>query len=158
MKLIILALALAGYSATCGAQEIKGIKIGMAKAEVEALYPQEDFGQAGFTVAGVRSIHEYHKPITYNAEDNVESFYFAFNVRDFDTVRTALKTKYPKLYCVNSTLVNAMGARFQQVECHYGNLMLSRLGEDHTSSLYMYDLPALRQGVKSKTNRAKADL
>lgn len=129
------------FVASCGAFagdpeiEIKGVRIGMSKQDLDSKYPSWE----GFTVAGVPSKSKY-APGPYDFHDGkLDYFGFSFDPRKFDSIREALKAKYPGLSCENSAVSNAMGATFEQTECNLrgsnASLRLSRFGSDITSGL-----------------------
>lgn len=116
--------------------EIKGIKFGMSKVEVEAITgtysaPKE------FTIGGVSSKYKHSGPSTGYINDKLSRFMLIFEPSQFSQVRDAVESKYPALKCQPSEVKNRMGASFSQVECTLtspdGNLSLNKYGSDITS-------------------------
>ena len=123
-KLLIAALLAASTSAFAAGEDIKGIKIGMTKAEVAALFPK---GTKGMTIAGVSNMYAGSDPVEYDKDDKVESVIFFYKNDGFREILQAVKTKYPALKCKFSEVSNRMNAKFDQVECSIGDLSLTRI-------------------------------
>lgn len=137
------------------AQEIKGIEAGMTREQVQALFPD---GFKGLTVAGIRSIYPNAKFVSYY-NDKVLSFTFFFDPSDFETMRTAFKTKYPELTCTDSAVQNRMGATFTQTECVYKNLSLRRFTSSiDTSVVSLHDSEEFARRRAANSEKAKGDL
>jgi len=150
MKTFVIAAALvASFVSPAQAQEVKGITMGMDRTEVEKLYPQ---GVEGITVGGISSAYA---SIAYDGNDKVESFSFFFDSGDFFKVMDAVKTKYPKIKCVTSTVQNGYGASFEQVKCDQGTLHLTRFSGKITEGSLMMFSPSLIAG-QAKLNSKKA--
>jgi hypothetical protein len=136
--------------------EIKGLIVGMSKAEVEVLFPS----WAAFTIAGVRSAEGFAPVVRYH-EDKLDAFHFIFSAKDFDVVAEAVKEKYPSTECVDSTVGNAMGATFRQTHCNITSdpasvLRLSRFVKDaRTSVLTLTSMRSVKEGVEKRRERKK---
>ena len=136
--------------------EIKGLSIGMPKAEVEALFPS----WAGFTIAGVKSAEGF-APVARYHDDKLDVFHFIFSAKDFDAVAEAVKEKYPSTECVDSKVSNAMGTTFRQTHCNITNdplavLRLSRFVKDvNTSMLTLTSMRFVKEGLEKRRERKK---
>jgi hypothetical protein len=149
------------FSETVRAQEIeiKGLRLGMTKQEV-----QKKIGRLpvdNFTIAGVQSKYGEFSPEFYHGK--LDSFTFFFDSSDFDQVLSAVKDKYPALICENTTITNAMGARFTQTVCNLrdklGVLHLSRyLMSNITSSVLSLNSDRYLKDFTDKQNKLKKDL
>lgn len=104
-------------------EDIKGIKLGMTKAEVALAVPG---GTAGMTIGGMTSKYAPVDPVDYDPDGTVKSLMFFFDSKGFDGVLAALKEKYPALSCRTESVQNRMGAVFEQTHCHLGDLALTR--------------------------------
>jgi hypothetical protein len=134
--------------------EIKGLRLGMTNAEVEAKVGPLPL--TNFTVAGASSKYTDASPEFY--EGKLDSFSFYFNAEQFDDVLGAVKSKYPALRCVKSKVANAMGASFTQVNCQLrdtkGALHLTRFVNDiSTSSLTLTSDRRIKEWVKEEKSR-----
>jgi hypothetical protein len=122
--------------------EIKGLRLGMTESEAE-----EKVGKMPFTVAGVEAMNS--RPIIEFYENKLDYFLFAFDEDKFEDVLQSVKTKYPDLKCVESTLSNAMGASFQQVTCRMhnqlGSLTLERYGANTHLDISALSLQSYRR-------------
>jgi hypothetical protein len=137
--------------------EIKGLQIGMTKAEVQEKFPT----WKDFTIAGVRRKYENSPPIRFR-DEKLESLDFYFNVGSFETVLGAVKEKYPEIKCETSEVGNAMGAKFEQVYCSISDsesvLELSRYVSDiDTSALNLISKKFLDDLAK-KNKQQKKDI
>ncbi len=115
--------------------EIKGLRLGMTESEVEKKIGPLPLKE--FTIAGVPS---KYSTVDLNFHKNkLDSFMFFFDADAFEDVLQAVKSKYPALKCVGSTVSNAMGASFKQVDCklrnQLGTLSLSRFVSDINTSV-----------------------
>ena len=135
--------------------EIKGIRIGMTKAELHQLHSD----LKGFTVAGVRSKYE-HVPLGLRYRDDLlDQVAFYFHSTGFRQVLEALKEKYPTLACETNNVSNAMGATFEQQKCSLEDansvLHLSRFVNDtRTSGLTLMSKKSLQEQIdKSKAQK-----
>jgi hypothetical protein len=136
--------------------EIKGIHIGMTEKEVT-----EKIGNVDeFTIAGVKSKH-YNIPLSLHYHDGkLDSLDFFFTPEGFGAVLEAVKSKYPSLKCENSTVWNAMGASFQQMECMLEDsetyLRISRFTSSiDTSSLSLISQRWIDEKIKHRNDTKK---
>jgi hypothetical protein len=160
MKRLIAMALLLGFAAPAFSQsvEIKGLSVGMTKAEVQDLFPT----WKGFTVAGVPSKYPSVSVLPKYHEDRLDQLMFFFNPDSFATVLDAVKSKYPNLKCVDSKVGNAMGAQFSQVECTMGDsssvLQLTRfVGDINTSGLSLLSRRSLAEDLE-KAKQTKKDI
>lgn len=167
MKTLILALAVVGLNAY--AQEIKGLSLGMSKTEVMALFPdskpmsasisKDDKHLVPLTVANIESKYRNSGALITFSEDKLVSFQFYFKSEEFDSMRRAIREKYPELQCSDSTVTNRMGAEFTDTKCQYKNLRLDRfIGDINTSMVGMVDPSFLTKKYDSQTKKAVGDL
>lgn len=153
--LTILALALP-LSANAQPIEIKGLYVGMSKAEVLEKFPT----WKDFTIAGVRSKYE-HTPVSIKyRDDKLDQLMFFFNSNHFDTMLSALKEKYPEMSCESTQVGNAMGATFDQTRCTLKGtdsiLQFSRYVSDiRTSVLSMMSMKFLEEQAEKVKERKK---
>ena len=115
--------------------EIKGLRVGMTKAEVQEKFPT----WKDFTIAGVRSKFE-HLPVTIKyREDQLDQLMFIFSSASFQPVLAAVKEKYPGIKCETSQVGNSIGATFEQIHCSMEDqdsvLQLSRYLSDVRTSM-----------------------
>jgi len=133
--------------------EIKGLRIGMTRAEVIAKYgkpPLRDFTVAGVPGKSKRLDLSFH-------EDRLDYWIFYFDVGAFDELMEALRSKYPRLRCTERMVPNYLGAPYAQVDCSLSDrtstLSLRRVAQDiNTSALWMSSqrrLEALEQKAKA---------
>jgi len=96
--------------------EIKGVRLGMTKAEFKSLRLDD------FSVGGVRGKNGNGVKTQFRA-GQLDLFMFFTESSDFGDLLTAVKTKYPALKCNNSSIQNKLGASFEQTECklNYAN-------------------------------------
>ena len=90
--------------------EIKGIRLGMTKAEYKTLRLDD------FSVGGVRGKNGDGVKTEFRA-DQLDLFMFFTESSDFGDLLTAVKKKYPAIKCENSSVQNKLGASFEQTEC-----------------------------------------
>ncbi len=157
-RVLSILLVIIGLSTVAIGQEIeiKGLKLGMTRAEVEA--KAGPLPLKNFTVAGVHSKYtsvnlEFH-------EDKLDYFVFFFDSDDFDSVLEAIKAKYPSFQCEKSTVTNRTGNSFTQVDCKLkdklGFLHLSRFCNDiNTSSLSLMSSRKIKELVTNRKKRKK---
>jgi hypothetical protein len=115
--------------------DIKGVRIGMSEEEVTAQIGKLD----DFTIAGVKGKYS-SAPVSLEYHDSkLDSLMFFFDSEDFSAVLSAVKMKFPSIKCSTSTLSNAIGARFEQIDCEIsdgrGLLSLSRYVDDIQTSV-----------------------
>lgn len=154
----VLALLVVTFPLSAIAQsiEIKGLYVGMTKAEVQEKFPT----WKDFTIAGVRSKHE-HTPVNIKyRDDKLDQFMFFFNSSSFETVLGAIKEKYPKTVCESTQVGNAMGATFDQIQCSLKDkesiLQLSRYVSDiRTSVLSIMSNKSLEEQAEKAKQRKK---
>ena len=136
--------------------EIKGLRIGMTKGEVEkkiGRLPVRDF-----TIAGARNKYPTFSPEFHDGK--LDLFGFFFDPDAFDEVVSAVKDKYPALICENTTVTNAMGAAFRQTQCllrdELGTLRLSRYVNDiRTSALSLMSERKIKESLEKRNKREK---
>jgi hypothetical protein len=156
---VFFASALLPLTARAQDIEIKGLRLGMTKQEV-----QKKIGRLpvlNFTIAGVEGIDGPFSPEFYQGK--LDSFVFLFDPRDFDEVLSAVKGKYPALTCENSTVTNAMNARFTQTQCNLrdkqGALQLSRYVLNiSTSALSLVSDRHIKDSLDKQDKKRKKDL
>ncbi len=136
--------------------EIKGLKLGMSKADVESKFGE--ISKSGFiyefTIGGIEGKYlklKFH-------EDKLDDIYFSFNSDGFEAVRGAVASKYPALKCKNSTVENRMGASFVQVECNLNSdnamFSLTRIsGDIKTSMLTLGTRRALDEFIEKQKQK-----
>ena len=84
------------------AQDLKGVRIGMTKDDYDKV--MESVGY--FTIGGVSP--KYSVTPAFDEQGKLSSFIFFFRSEDYGQVREAVKTKFPKLKCVQSKVGNRM--------------------------------------------------
>lgn len=149
--------------------EIKGIKVGMDKEDVEKIVvPLSLFDENGkpqkikpsnFTVAGIRGKGTYSSTLVKYDNDKLTSFSFYFSPNDFSMILQAIKDKYPRLKCKNEMLSNAFGASFKNVKCSIKNnvsvLELDKYIDLETSALSLYSHEYIKNLVEKQKERSK---
>jgi hypothetical protein len=135
------------------ALEIKGISIGMPEPQVENIIRPEEI----FTVGGVRSKDQ--RVYRDYVEGKLDNLVFTFSPSSFDEVYHAVKEKYPSIECVESSVSNAMGATFKQMECRIYDadsmLKLFRMIDTTTSALVLVSKKRLEESSRSKEHNKK---
>lgn len=149
---IVSLLALHGMSL---AQDIKGIHIGMSKAEYN-----DAIGNAReWTVAQTPSKYSSGPNAVFDKEGTLQHFLFFFPSSSWEHVRDAVLDKYPKLRCETSPVQNRFGASFAQEECSFGNLKMSRFVSDiETSSLSLWNPEFIRKLEEERKKTQKPDV
>lgn len=171
MKMIIILLLLVPCLCFAGTEiEIKEIKIGMSKEEYEKIIPPPAFFDkegkpqkvkpSNFTIAEIRGKHEFSSTSAkYDDNEKLESFIFIFSPTDFPTMLEAVKEKYPKLTCRNSTVNNAFGAKFMDTNCTFKDkksiLQLHRYVDLETSTLSLSSHKITSSDSKKKKERSR---
>ncbi len=147
--------------------EIKGLKLGMSKADVELKFGKVDnvaLGKDGelyqFTIGGVEGTYN-HAKLEFHA-DKLDKVWFFFNADGFDAVRKAVASKYPALKCSGSTVSNTMGASFRQTECSLknkiGTLELRRFVGDINTSVLTMTTHRNRKELMDKEKEKQGDI
>ena len=131
--------------------EVKGVRLGMNKAEAEELLGTR-INPKQFSIAGVSS---KTPPAIFNnfIDEKLSSFTFLFHSSNFLQLLVAVKGKYPELICETSEVKNKMGAAFEQVQCKLnspeGNLLLSKYYLDlNSSGLVLRSIQEIEQSRK----------
>jgi hypothetical protein len=150
-----LLFAFASFSAFAEPIIIKGIYLGMSKAEFDEFIP--DITYRSWTVGGVKSKHVGSAATPKFEDGKLVSFLFWFDSSEYESVRNAVASKYPKLRCKNSTAQNHYGASFKNERCTLGTeFSIERYSSDiETSSLSMIsneELKKLEAELRSKLN------
>jgi hypothetical protein len=151
--------AVASYSiAQDGSLEIKGLKIGMSKEEVTEKYPT----WTGFTVAGARAKYAALPVMIKYHENKLDEFMFFFTPDAFDALLIAFKEKYPSLACTSSSLGNAMGANYEQVQCSLSDsdsvLQVRKYVSDSRTSLLSLHSKRFVEEESKKQREQKKDI
>jgi hypothetical protein len=132
------------------AQDIKGVHIGMTKDAYEKVIQAESS-----TVGGVYP--KYMPTPEFDEEGKLTNYTMFFRASDYADVRDAVKTKYPRTKCVQSSVSNNFGAKFQQEHCTFGTLFLVRLGGDVETSVLSLQAPAPKKAKKEREQK-KTDI
>jgi hypothetical protein len=156
--IVALFVVMLPISALAQSIEIKGLRVGMTKAEVQKKFPT----WKNFTIAGVPNKYE---SLTFNIEyqdDRLNQFTFFFDAASFETVLEAIREKYPATKCKTSKVGNAMGAKFEQVQCLMSDSesvleLLRYVGDIQTSMLSLISKKALDDQAR-KTKQQKKDI
>ncbi len=152
---LLAAAVIPGTLRASDALDIKGLRIGMTREEVREAMPSSET----FTVAGVRG--KYPVGVHFH-EDRLDGLSFFFESSKFKTVLEALKEKYPGLRCEISTVVNGLGARFDQVYCKISDANgsinhLSIVNNPSTSVLGLTSKRSLDE-MQQKSRERKKDI
>lgn len=148
-KLVVgMLVALAGISC---AQDLKGVRIGMTKAEYDKAMETAGY----FTIGGVSP--KYSVSPEFDEQEKLTRFTFFFRSEDYAEVREAVKSKYPKLKCIQTSVGNRMGATFAQEHCMLGTLLLSRFVSDIETGVLSLSAPE-SQKAKSEREKKKKDI
>lgn len=138
--------------------EIKGLRVGMTKAEVQKKFPTFK----GFTIAGVRSKHDFLPLEVSYRSGKLHNLMFIFAPANFDTVFGAIKEKYPNINCEKSLVGNPMGATFGQVECSLQDsdsvLKLVRYATDISTSVLIVSSKKLLEEQEANAKQRKKDI
>jgi hypothetical protein len=141
--------ALVAVASIAHAQDIKGVRIGMTKDAYEKV-----MAEAGsFTIGGVFPM--YAVTPEFDEHEKLTRFTMFFRSSDYADVREAVKTKYPKIRCIRSTVSNKFGATFPQEHCSFGNLLLSRLVSDIDTSVLSLNAPESERAKKEREQKKK---
>ena len=117
-------LLLAASAAQAQDIDIKGLKLGMSQAEVQAVMPDP----LQFTIGGVRPRHE---PTTTYVAGKLDLFQFDFPASNYEMVREAFRAKYPALACEQESVVTGLGAVLPNERCELGDLSIERYSGDN---------------------------
>ncbi len=143
--------------------EIKGLKLGMSKADVELKFGEiSRYGYIyEFTIGGVESQYGGGINLEFH-EDKLDEVWFFFDADGFDAVRKAVASKYPALKCSGSTVSNAMGASFRQTKCSLknkiGTLSISRFVSEINTSLLSMRTPRSMNELMDKAKEKQGDI
>jgi len=124
MRYTLCAILLAASAAQAQDIDIKGLKLGMSRAEVAAVMPDP----LRFTIAGVRP--RYDPTTRYDASGKLDTFQWMFTPNNYEAVRDAFRAKYPDLKCTQSVVQNGFGATFPQESCRIGDISIERYSGD----------------------------
>jgi hypothetical protein len=148
---VILALAATICSTAAFGKEIdvKGIHLGMTKAEIEKKYgplPLKDFEIGG--VAGRFPIRlEFY-------EDKLDELMFFFPSDSFTDVQKAVVTENPDIKCSDSTITSPKGESFTQTSCKLvdkiGTMRVDRYVRDIDTSAVILTSHRLYQELEKK--------
>jgi hypothetical protein len=104
---------------------VKEMRLGMKEQEFNGV-----IWKGGFTIAG----HTPSSNAIYNEKGLSELMNFSFDRSEFDDLREAVLTKYPKTECSQSVLKLAVGVELPQIECVYRTksevLSLTKYGDN----------------------------
>jgi hypothetical protein len=147
------------YSTTAFAQgiEIKGLRLGMTKTEIEKKFgtlPLNNFMIAG--VSGKFPVRlEFY-------EGKLDELMFFFSPKSFDDVRKAVISKNPELKCTDSTITSPRGESYKQVNCklvdQLGTLRLGRYVRDIETSALTLTSHRLFQELEKKRKEKQKDI
>ena len=136
-KAIITSLTLLAtiYSATAFAQgiEIKGLRLGMTKTEIEKKFGKLPINN--FTIADVPG--KFPVRLEFY-EGKLDELMFFFSSKSFNEVRKAVISQNPELKCTDSTVTSPAGKSYNQVNCkladQLGMLRVDRFVRDIDTS------------------------
>ena len=140
--------------------EIKGVKIGMGKSDVEVLVGSSHYPKP-FSIAGINS---KSPPAIHNRfiDEKLSQFSFFFSANSFSLMQSAVKEKYPELACETSEVKNRMGATFEQVRCRInyksGDLILSKYSLDLNTSGLVMTSEEEREKFRLEMQKKKKDI
>ena len=140
--------------------EIKGIKIGMSKSDIDALLGDSNSPKS-FSIAGINS---KTPPAIFNRfiDGKLSQFSFYFSAINFSLMQSAVKEKYPDLACETSEVKNRMGATFEQVRCKInyksGELLLSKYSLDLNTSGLVMTSEEEREKFRLEMQKKKKDI
>jgi ABC-type amino acid transport substrate-binding protein len=138
--------------------EIKGLRIGMSKEEVTEKHPN----WTGFTVAGARAKYAALPVMVKYHENRLDQLMFFFTPDAFDVLLTAFKEKYPALACKSSSIGNAMGATYEQVQCSLSDsdsvLQVRKYVNDSRTSLLSLHSKRFVEEETKKQREQKKDI
>lgn len=152
MKAIVTVLALT--ASLCSAQDLKGVTVGMTRAE----YAQYllNGGSLGNSIAGAKAVHG---PSIEWRHDRIYAVVYAIRPKDFDDVLSAFRAKYPSITCEVDQVQTRMGVRLDNHTCVYKNFIMIRyVGSIDTSSVAIIDRSAIRSEVQQAEKRSREDI
>lgn len=160
MKKILVGMlvALASFAAAAQTVDVKGIRIGMTKAEFNQLYPNGI--PKDWTIAGVSSKFR-HSSIDVKFHNGIlDTALFFFDASEFEQIRNALSSKYPKLNCRKTPVQTRMGANFSQEECgiNNGELNLVKFLGDITTGALIMESQRYKAASKHEEQAKNADV
>lgn len=135
--------------------DIKGIHLGMSKAEFQALFPDAKLDDVDplphFTIGGTESKYGGGPGLEWEKDGTLGYFVFQYYPAGFDGLRTALKQKYPALKCQRSVVYNALGEAFDDEDCWLGrDLLLSKYTDDLTLGQLTLESDAHRKAERDE--------
>ena len=135
LRLTLLLILHASAVAQEAAIEIKGIRVGMTKQQLNQTIPS----WSGFTIAGVPPMfHELRSPAVFHA-GRLDRFVYMFLPEHFNTMHEALLEKYPALQCKSLVKTDTVGESAESTECGLADkdsvLLLSKYSVDRNTSL-----------------------
>lgn len=142
--------------------EIKGVRLGLERAAVEAIIGDlYNYKEKNFTIAEVLPLGGVRPHAEY-IDEKLSTFHFSFPASEFESIRSAITSKYPVTRCTNSAVQNHMGASFGQVTCEItasdGTLTLQKYGSDIKSGYLMLLSNAAVEKSRKDSERAKSDI
>lgn len=156
--LTTITLLVFAHSAIAQSIEIKGLHVGMPKAEVQEKFPT----WKDFTIAGVRSKFVLTPVSIEYRDDKIDKLTFFFDSSSFETVLGAIKEKYPETICKSTQVRNAMGATFEQIQCLLkggeSDLLLSRYISDIRTSMLAVASKKSQEEQAEKGKQRKKDI
>lgn len=97
--------------------EIKGYRLGMPQSEaVDLTKPYLNEGKV-FTIGGARVKTPQGVPMLSYFDGVLDSLYTTFSPVSFDAIEVAVRTRYPRLSCVDSQMVTRAGVAYPQRIC-----------------------------------------
>ncbi len=142
--------------------DIKGVRLGLERAAVEEIVGNlYNYKEKNFTIAEVLPTSGM-PPTTQYIDEKLSTFYFPFPSKDFESIRSAITSKYPMTRCTNSAVQNRMGASFGQVSCEIisndGTLTLQKYGSSTESGNLMMISNAAIEKSKKAVERSNSDI
>ena len=154
----LLTLSATIYSTTAFAQgiEIKGLRLGMTKTEIEKKFgtlPLNNFTIAADVPGKFPVRLEFY-------EGKLDELMFFFSPKSFDDVRKEVISKNPELKCTDSTITSPRGESYKQVNCKLadmlGTLRLDRFVRDiETSALTLTSHRLFQELEKKRKEKQK---
>ena|SRR6185369_16861620 len=129
--------------------EIKGLRLGMTKAEIEKKFGPLPIN--AFTIADVSG--KFPVRLEFY-EGKLDELMFFFSSKDFNDVRKAVISKNPDLKCTDSTVTSPAGKSYNQVNCkladQLGTLRVDRFVRDIDTSAVTLTSHRLFQELEKK--------